>query len=106
MPINIIKPEPVSQSTVNVQLKPLTTGMVKEFFVLESDLNSKDNKIAGTAAFKIIKATTNLTDEEVENLSLDDYVLIVEAVVKEMDKFTKLKKKGGFQKPSQPLATS
>lgn len=104
MAINIIKSE--KQPDVNVQLKTLTTGIFKEFFELEKDLNSKDNKLASIAAFRVIKLTTNLTDEEIEGLALDDFASILEAVVEEMDKFTKVKKKKDSQKPSQSLATS
>jgi len=97
MALNITKQE--TAPVIDVKLKTLTTGILKEFFNLEKDLKSEDNEKAARASFKVVKLTTNLTDEQIENLSLDDFTEILEVVTKEMDSFTKTKKKEGFQKP-------
>jgi len=98
MPINIIKPKK-SETTVDVQLKTITTGMLKKFFDIEKEVRSTDPQVASSSAFKLAKMTTNLTDEQIENLGIEEFTEILEAINTEIDSFAKLKKKGGFQKP-------
>lgn len=104
MALNITKEK--NSPVIDVKLKTLTTGILKEFFSLEKDLKSEDNEKAANASFNIVKLTTDLANEQIENLSLDDFTEILEAVTKEMDSFTKTQKKRGFQKPLTSSAQS
>lgn len=98
MPLNIKKPKK-SEKTVDVQLKTITTGMLKQFFELEKELKNTDPQVASASAFKIVKMTTNLTDEQIENLEIDEFTEILGAITEEINSFTNLKKKEDSQKP-------
>lgn len=93
MPVNIIKPE---ETTLNVNLKPITIGMIKEI-----DRKGLRKKIGGKtedsefadAISDMISICTDLTKDQIKEMEVKDMIDVVVAISEEVEKLEGLEKK-------------